>query len=191
MPEVYPTRPEAGIAAFQPVDEEAELVRRAKARQPEAWAQIYDRFHGVIYRYVLMRLRNEADAEDLAAQCFLRAFSGIDGYSYRGKPIVAWLYRIAGNLVADRIKQRRRQSAVSLDETAVNAVQLGPDATVDSIDLQRALDGLKREQREVVVLRFFLSLSIREVAQMLGKSEGAVHSLQVRAIEALRSKLSR
>jgi RNA polymerase sigma-70 factor (ECF subfamily) len=175
------------LASF---DEEAELARRARDRDGEAWATIYDRYHGVIYRYVLVRLRDEPAAEDIAAQCFVKAIAGIGGYAYRGKPMVAWLYRIAGNLIADYVKQARRHQPETAAPTEA-LLQLGPETALENIDLRRALDVLKRNQRDVVILRFYMSLSIREVASILGKSEAAVHSLQVRALETLRKHLSR
>jgi RNA polymerase sigma-70 factor (ECF subfamily) len=191
MPEASSCQYRSSGELVQPAGADADLIQRAKAREPDAWSEIYDRYHATVYRYCLVRLRHEADAEDAAAQCFLRALAGIHRYTDQGKPILAWLYRIAANLVADRVKQRQRRLESSLDEGLVSAFQLGPEATVDGLDLQRALDRLKQEQREVIILRFLLSLSMRDAAQMLGKSEAAVHSLQVRAIQALRSSLSK
>jgi RNA polymerase sigma-70 factor (ECF subfamily) len=192
MPDAFSSPRDATAAPAGHADaEEAELVRKARRREPEAWAQIYDRNYTFIYRYFYARLHNQAEAEDLAAQCFLRALAGIGGYSYRGKPILAWLYRIAANLAADRIKDRLRRSTAVLDESAVSGLQAGPEAAIENLDLLRAIDSLKRAQREVIILRFLMSLPTREVARMLGKSEAAVHSLQVRAVEALRRDLSR
>jgi RNA polymerase sigma-70 factor (ECF subfamily) len=176
------------VVVIPGLDAEAELVLRAKAREPNAWQELYDQLYPFVYRYALARLRRHEEAEDLAAQCFLRAIQGIDRYSYQGKPFLAWLYRIARNLVADHVKQKVRENTQDLDADEPS-VTFGLDAVVNRVDLLAALDLLKRKHREIIVLRFLLSLSTKEVGILLGKSEAAVHSLQVRAVESLRAKL--
>src|SRR3972149_10276331 len=78
---------------------EAELIRRAKARSPEAWTEIYTTHYAAIFRYAKARVFDETTAEDLASAVFLSALKGIDSYHYRGRPLLAWLYRIARNVV--------------------------------------------------------------------------------------------
>lgn len=172
----------------QPADAEADEVERAKLREPAVWSAWYDRYFPALYRYALARTNRREDAEDIAAQAFLRALESIDRYDYRGRPVLAWLYRITRNLVADRLRREARRPAVSLDsETA--AEPSGEDLNVRNIELQDALRRLKREHREVLVLRYLVALSNREVAALLGKTETAVYSLQARAAENLRRLL--
>jgi RNA polymerase sigma-70 factor (ECF subfamily) len=168
------------------VDDEADEVRRARRRDSETWAGWYDRHFETLYRYAYHRLGNREEAQDIAAHVFLRALLKIDGYSYTGRPVLAWLYTICRNLVADELRRSRTRDPRALPDLPQAG---GPDDLIDSIQLRTALEALKPEQREVIVLRFFVSLSIRDVAQLLGKSEAAVHSLQVRAIANLRGRL--
>lgn len=168
--------------------EEALDVRLARARDPAVWSRWYDQHFPTLYRYALARLGSREEAEDVAAQVFLQALAAIDRYRYRGRPVLAWFYRIAHNLVADRLRSPARRLAQGEGHEPEGG-QPDSESLLDGIELQRALDRLKPEQREVVVLRLRMGLSTRETAQLLGKSEAAVHSLQVRAVENLRRLL--
>jgi len=177
-------------AASRPADPEAEEVRRAKARDGATWSAWYDRYHPSLYRYAYARLGRQAEAEDVAAQVFVEALKGIDSFSYRGRPVLAWLYRIARNLVVDQIRRNvRHQNAwdrlVFPSESDPSAEQ-----AIEALALREAMNHLTGEQREVIILRYFLSLSTREVAALLGKNEVAVFSLQARALAALRRHLA-
>ena len=84
---------------------EAELVGRAKARSPEAWTEIYNTHYRAIFRYVKARVFDETTAEDLTSAVFVGALKGIESFRYRGRPLLAWLYRIARNVVASHQRQ--------------------------------------------------------------------------------------
>ncbi len=179
----------AGAEAFElPDEQEADQVRRAKERDAEVWALWHDQYYSLLYRYAAARLLTREDAEDVAAQVFLEAIKAIDRFQYRGRPVLAWLYGIARHLVSQRRRQAARISADSDPEASV----LGPEAdeSLRQLALKDALERLKREQREVLVLRFLLDLPTRQVAAAIGKSEAATYSLQVRALAALRRALS-
>ncbi len=121
---------------------------------------------------------------------FLDALKNIDRYEYRGKPVLAWLYRIARNLVIDRLRRLRR--ATESDSLTADSRNENFEASiVQSLALNEAVNRLTRDQREVVILRFFLDLPTRQIAAVLGKKEAAVYSLQVRAMSALRLDLNR
>ena len=182
----------ASLEGGRPAADETALVAALKARSDSAWSEFYDRHYSLVYRYVLARTSDASAAEDLAASVFLEALRSINSYSFRGKPIAAWLYRIARNLVSDYHKLRRRRGervdaeaaqAASRQSTVADAV----DAA--QMDLRDAVRSLKDSQREVLVLHYYLGLSLPEVAAMLGKKERAVYSLQARAIESLRLRL--
>ncbi len=203
------------VAASKPY--EAELVGRAKARSPEAWTEIYETHYRAIFRYVKARVFEEATAEDLASAVFVGALKGIDSYRHRGRPLLAWLYRIARNVVAshqrqmlgsraERLKQgldlprrviwqlmRRSQPGEAQggahDLTSVATSEGDPSMIVDRLDLRDALAKLPANQREVVILRFLVGLSAQEVAEIVGKGPASVYSLQARAILALREQL--
>jgi RNA polymerase sigma-70 factor (ECF subfamily) len=169
-----------------PAPDEADLVRRAKSREAQVWSQWYDQYYGPLYRYAFSRLSSREDAEDIAAQVFVEALKGIDGYKYRGRPILAWLYRIAHNLVAARYRKIGRASPVAGDGPAAD----DPEAALDSLVLREMVGRLTPDQREIVTLRFFAGLSTAEIARVLDKKEATVYSIQVRAVAALRRLLA-
>jgi RNA polymerase sigma-70 factor (ECF subfamily) len=170
-------------------DAEADLVRRAKEGDREAWTTLYHRHQDVIFRYSLARLHHVQDAEDIVAQTFLRAVKSIGGYRHQGKPFVSWLYRIAQNLIRDQARKAKRRPEVSLEDLDHAAFELGPEATLTRLDLMAAIDSLNSAQRDVLLLRFFVGLPMKEVAFAIGRSEAAAYSLQVRGIESLRRRI--
>jgi len=157
-------------------------VERARRRDPEVWAAWHDRYYPLLYRYAQVRLSRMEEAEDLASQVFLEALKGIDRFKYQGRPVLAWLYGIAGKLV---LKQRRQISRdpLPLDE-GVRSQKAAQDQSEARIVVWSALEKLKDEHREVLILRFLLDLPTAEVARLIGKTEAATYSLQVRALEA-------
>ena len=188
--------------------EEEELVQGAKARSPEAWSEVFNRHYRQLYVYALSRLHDPSAAEDVAASVFLEALKSIDSYTYRGRPLLAWLYRIARNVVTDHIRSQggrtgrksgpargllhflggRNEDGREMEPVAPASLDgLGGDA--QRIDLKRALEGLTGEQREVIALHYFAGFSLREVAQLLGKKERSIYSLQARGLAALRRRL--
>ena len=196
---------------------EAELIRRAKERSPEAWTEIYNTHYAAIFRYAKARVFDKTTAEDLASSVFVGALKGIDSYKYRGRPLLSWLYRIARNVVASYqrevlaprgeelkegldlpqrviwhlIRQPRRHSAgaTEMDLISIASGEGDPAMLADRLDLRNALAKLPANQREVVILRFLVGLSAQEVAEVIGKKPAAVYSLQARAILALRERL--
>src|SRR5712692_9187588 len=111
---MHEMEPQSGL----PAADEGELVRRAKGREAEVWSQWYDQYYSPLYRYAFSRLSSREDAEDIAAQVFVEALKGIGGYKYRGRPILAWLYRIAHNLVAARYRKLSRAGPLAGDGPA-------------------------------------------------------------------------
>ena len=167
---------------------EASLVARAKERSPTAWAEIYDAHYEQLYRYCYARTGDQAAAADLASRVFLEALEGIDRYVYRGRPLLAWLYRIARNLVSDHRRAAQRESAaLQHAASALEPHDPGPaSSAADRHDLQVALQRLTDDQRQVIALRFFAGFSTAEIADAMERSERAVYSLEVRALAALR-----
>ena len=167
--------------------DEKEAVRLAGALDRTVWTHWHDSYYPVLYRYAYVRLGNATDAEDVASQVFLEAIEGINRYQYRGQPILAWFYGIARNLVSRRYRLRGRYAPLDGDyEDTLNPFEAGSE---DRIAIYAALDELKPEHSEVLILRFLLDLPLREVASMIGKTEQATYSLQVRALIAMRARL--
>jgi len=165
---------------------EEDLIRRVKDRDEDAWSELYDLYYPSLYRYAFARLRSREEAEDIAAQVFLEALRGIDRFSYRGKPLLAWLYRIARNLIADNLRHQIRKDRAADLLPARDSYAPAADESLETMELLDAISKLTIDQQEVLILRFFMSLPAKATAQMLGKNETAVFALQVRAIGALR-----
>jgi RNA polymerase sigma-70 factor (ECF subfamily) len=126
-------------------------------------------------------------AEDLTAEVFLKALESIDSYTFRGVPLLAWLFRIARNIVADYFRGGAWPVEVSLEEEMVTAEGAGDvfERQFTQQHLIQALGGLTEDQQDVIILRIVDGFSVTDVAQILGKSEGAVKSLQRRALDSL------
>jgi RNA polymerase sigma-70 factor (ECF subfamily) len=171
-------------------DRIAGLVALAQQGDGEAFGQVYDAYVDSVYRYLYYRVGSHALAEDLTSETFLRALRRIDSFSWQGKDIGAWFTTIARNLVVDHVKSSRFKLEVStadmLDadrgDDGIEAEVLG---RLQSAALLDAVRRLKPDQQECVVLRFLQGLSVAETAEVLGRSEGAVKQLQLRAVRAL------
>jgi RNA polymerase sigma-70 factor (ECF subfamily) len=185
----------------QSESERLAFVDALKKRAPDARAALYDECYPALFRYVFVRTSDISVAEDVAAAAFLEALKSIDSYRYLGRPILAWLYRITSNLVSNHFKSVRRKQEQPL--SAINEhVLLGsspmlrgiggsappndPAESAQLLDIRNGLLRLRVTHREVLVLHYYLGLTLPEVALMLGKKERAVYSLHARAIEALR-----
>ena len=172
----------------------AALVELAQGGDREAFALLYDVYVDTVFRYVLVRVANRALAEDLTSETFLRAMRRIDSFTWQGKDIAAWFVTIARNLIADHVKSAKFRFEVA------TADMRDADERVDSPDtevltrlrderLVSAIRDLGPDQAECVTLRFLQGLSLADTAKVLGKSEGAVKQLQLRATRALRKAL--
>jgi RNA polymerase sigma-70 factor, ECF subfamily len=166
------------------------LVTLAKQGDAEAFGQVYDAYVDRIYRYVYYRLGSHSLAEDLTSETFLRALRRLDSFTYQGKDIGAWFTTIARNLVMDHLKSSRFRLEVTTAELLdTDRVSAGVDDEVltrlQNVALLDAVRQLKPEQQECIVLRFLQGLSLAETAEVLGRSEGAVKQLQLRAIKRL------
>lgn len=174
-------------------DEDRALAVRASGGDVTAFGLLYDRHVETIYRYVYYRVRDDAEAEDITSDVFMRALRAMPRYEPR-QAFLAWLYRIARNAVIDRARRGSRQ--VSFEDaiehpTADQVVE--PDTELlsrsDSDTLRAALAKLTPLQQEVVVLRFLEGYSTQEIASIVGKREGTVRGIQFRAIGALRQMI--
>ena len=140
-----------------------------------------------------MTVGNRHDAEDLTTQTFLRMLESIGNFRWQSAPFSAWLLRIAHNLAMDYFRARWRTQpdpdvSDREDETSVDAEALGSIAQFGMLEL---IDRLSPEQRQVLTLKFLFGFGNAETAGILGKSEGAVKSLQHRALVSLERQLVR
>ena len=171
---------------------EAELVRKARQRSAEAWSSIYEANYSKLFRYCYARCSNESIAAELASSVFLEALEGIDSFEYRGRPLLAWLYRIAHNLVTDHLRKQGREAEAIRDALVLAATHVpGPASEVaDRESVRAALEQLREDQRQLIGLRYFADATTAEIAATMHKSEPAVYSLEVRALGALRRAIS-
>lgn len=170
------------------MDADERLLVEAAQRDPARFGDLYDRHFERVYAFVVRRVRNRDAAEELTADVFHKALAGLRSYQFRGVPFAAWLFKIAGNAIADRAKRAAREKLDSGDPPEPSAQ---PDLEVAErrARLFRLVDRLPADQRRVIVERFVEERSIREIAGRLNKTEGAVKQLQFRALQNLRARM--
>ena len=172
---------------------ESRLIERAKACDEEALSELYHRHANAVFRYVYYRVGNREVAEDLVSDVFVRALEGLPSYKQTGTPFEAWLYRIAQARVIDHYRRQSVRRVVALDEQLPDVEETSPDrVAAKSDELRRAWEALTcltDEQQMVISLRFIAGHSTAEVAELLGKTEGAVKALQSRALASMRRLL--
>jgi RNA polymerase sigma-70 factor (ECF subfamily) len=139
----------------------------------------------------LRRVRDRAEAEDITAEVFHEALRSLGRFQWRGAPFSSWLVRIAANTLADRWQRAARSGGNAVESR--NGAGAEADCSVEADAEQRAIlyqlvDRLPHDQRLVILRRFLDQKSVREIAEELGRSEGAVKQLQFRALESLRNK---
>jgi RNA polymerase sigma-70 factor (ECF subfamily) len=163
-----------------------EAVARARTGDADALRFLYLRYADNVYGYVCSIVRDEHEAEDVTQQIFAKLLTTIDRYEPRQVPFSAWILRVAHNAAIDHLRARR---PVPLEE--VRPLHVADDTTGRErfADLRLALAALPDEQRDVLVLRFLIGLTPREVAERIGRSEEAVHGLQHRGRRRLRREM--
>ena len=172
---------------------EESLVRRAQQHDQTALTRIYEENFDKIYRYIVLKIGDRIEAEDMTQQVFLNAFKSISSYKPKGSPFSSWLFRIAHNQIVDYLRRKSKRATVPLEETlAGGGTDPGLEAerklTIEQLAL--AAKKLTKAQQEVISLRFAGELSVSQVAKVMGKSEGAIKALQHSAILSLRKILA-
>jgi RNA polymerase sigma-70 factor (ECF subfamily) len=174
------------------VTEERVLLERAKQYDEAALGELYDRYAPRIYAYIYRRVGDACLAEDLTSDAFVRVIRAIQSGRFWRTSFKAWLYRIAHNLVADHYRQQPPAAEVELDERLVAAEDDPASMVTERLShghLRAAIGRLTPDQQQVLVLRFGEGMKARDVADVMGKSVGAIEALQHRALAALRRVL--
>lgn len=170
------------------------LVQRARLGDPNAIGEIYETYQPAVFSYIYYRLGNVAASEDLTAEVFVRLVTNVRTYEDRGKPILAWLYTIARNLVVNFLRHEKCLEILPLDENTNtvedDAPHTGDDGRLAQHEIKAALDKLTEPQRQVVWLKFIEGYSNAEIASIVGRDENAVKSLQHRALAAMRRTIA-
>ena len=169
------------------------LVERAQRGDREALEELYLIHFDRIYSYLHVSVGNRHDAEDLTTQTFLRMLEAIGKFRWRSAPFSAWLFRIAHNLAIDHFRARRRwqpeENVPEPDADEATSAETGALEAIGRRSLLELIDDLSPEQQQVLTLKFVFDFSNAETATILGKTDGAVKSLQHRALVSLQKQL--
>jgi RNA polymerase sigma-70 factor, ECF subfamily len=164
-----------------------QLLIEAAQKNSSRFAELYEANFERVYAYVASRVRNRDEAQDVTADVFHKAFANLRRFEWRGAPFAAWLYRIAANAIADRASRAAREREIPapddppLDDPGLERIE-------QRARLFRLVRSLPKDQHRVIELRFAREMSIREIAEVMGRTEGAVKQLQFRALETLRAR---
>jgi len=175
--------------------EEKRLLKKAQNGDKEAFAELYREHVQAIFRYVYNRVSDKQLAEDLTGDVFTRMLKGLPSYQDQGKPLLAWLYRIAHARVVDHYRRVERRP----NESDVESIPISVTPDMDERLLRQqaaralrdAITYLTDDQQQVIVLRFIEGYRIEEVANVMGKKPNAIKALQHRALRSLGSRLER
>jgi RNA polymerase sigma-70 factor, ECF subfamily len=170
------------------------LVDRAQQGDRAALEELYLIHFDRIYSYLHVSVGSRHDAEDLTTQTFLKMLESIGRFRWQSAPFSAWLFRIAHNLAMDHFRSRRRwQPEEEVPEPHGSEEPSAELAAMQSIGRQSMLqliENLSPEQQQVLTLKFVFNFQNADVAKILGKTEGAIKSLQHRALGSLQKQIS-
>src|SRR5216684_170063 len=150
------------------------LLIEAAQKDPGRFGELYEENFARVYAFIARRVLNRQEAQDLTSEVFQRALGNLHRFEWRGAPFAAWLYRMAANAIADHYREKARELPWEQPEITNDEVEMADRRA----SLSRCVDRLPQDQRRVIVMRFMEERSIREIAQQLGKSEGAIKQLQ-------------
>jgi RNA polymerase sigma-70 factor, ECF subfamily len=172
------------------------LVQQAIQRDRTAFTTLYDRHVDQVYRHVYSKVSNQADAEDITQEAFVKAWKAIHKYRKTESPFIAWLITIARNLIADHYK--KRTDHVNLDDVVekspaqpLSDPERLAEAGFNRDLVKQAVLKLEGDKQKVIMMRFIDGFSYEEIAQAMNKSEGAIRVIQYRALNELRRWVKR
>ncbi|HZU20192.1 MAG TPA: sigma-70 family RNA polymerase sigma factor [Gaiellaceae bacterium] len=171
------------------------LVDRAQKGDREALEELYLIHFDRIYSYLHVSVGNRHDAEDLTTQTFLKMLESIGKFRWRSAPFSAWLFRIAHNLAMDHFRATKRwqpeEDVPEPDADESTSAETGALESIGRKSMLELIEELSPEQQQVLTLKFVFNFSNNEAATILGKTEGAIKSLQHRALVSLQKQLER
>jgi RNA polymerase sigma-70 factor (ECF subfamily) len=180
--------PENSLKVLQEAGERR-LIEAAQ-QDPSRFAALYEIHFERVYAYVWRRVGNREAAEDVTSEVFHHALANLPRFEWRGAPFGSWLMRIAANAIADRWRRGSRERTDALANDPASA-EPSPEEIEIRAQLFCLVEELPVEQRKVVQMRFAEEKSIREIAQALGRTEGAVKQLQFRGMQTLREEAAK
>ncbi|KKU14920.1 hypothetical protein A3A20_00130 [Candidatus Wolfebacteria bacterium RIFCSPLOWO2_01_FULL_45_19] len=175
------------------LDGEKNIIQRAIRGESSAFGQLYDHYMPMIYRFVLLKVGRREEAEDLTHQVFLSALQNISGYKHLGHPFSSWLYKIARNSIIDNARTKKETIPLydlDMEPHIEPAIEKTLDLNKEFNSAMKAIGQLNEEQQNVVIMKFIEGFSHKEIAEALDKNEGAIRTIQHRAIIKLKKLLS-
>jgi RNA polymerase sigma-70 factor (ECF subfamily) len=181
----------APASAWSPEQAEERLIVEAAQNDPARFAELYELNFERVYGFIARRVGDRDAAEDLTSEVFHKALANLRRFEWRGVPFAGWLLRIAANAIADRGQRAGRELAV--DDPPEASEEARADVDLEEVEqrarLFRLVEQLPADQRRVIAMRFAGEKSIREIAEELGRTEGAVKQLQFRGLQSLREQI--
>ncbi|MBP6854719.1 MAG: RNA polymerase sigma factor [Candidatus Pacebacteria bacterium] len=173
-----------------------ELIELAKAGNNEAYGKLYELFYTPIYRYLYFRLKDKEEASDLSQTVFLKVYKVLDTVEVSKNEPLAYFYTVARNTLIDY--RRKKKDLYILDNEEMPDIpssEIGIEESIDSqiefAGVEKAMQNLTEEQREVITMRFIHDMSYKEISETLGKREDAIRQLQSRALKILKENLNK
>ncbi len=175
------------------LEQDQKLVQEAQ-QNPEKFAVLYDKYFDQIYRYVYRRVSDKDTVQDLVSQTFYDALAHIKSFEWRGFPFSSWLYKIAHNNVLKWYREQSKSQKVSLDD--INELpDLNADQKLDAsrkekqLEVQKVIDQLEPEEREIIRLKFFEEISNIEIAEVMGLSANHIGVKVYRTLKKVKQLL--
>jgi RNA polymerase sigma-70 factor (ECF subfamily) len=174
---------------------DGDLLIRLQRRDPQALAELYDRYGGIVFRLIRRMVRENGTAEDLVQETFLRVWNRVGGFDSERGAVGPWLLAVARNRAIDYLRSqgRRTENTMELNETEHPALFADVPANPLHFDLarhvKRALEQLTAEQREAIELAYFEGMSQTEIAERMRQPLGTVKTWMRRALEQMRAAL--
>jgi len=165
--------------------EQERLMIEAAQKDPGRFAELYEANFERIYAFIVRRIQDRHEAEDLTAEVFHHALANLSRFEWRGVPFAVWLFRIAANAIADR----RRKAQQTVDPSLAEDLDQSSWRDIERrATLFQLVNSLPEDQRSVLVKRFVEQKAVKEIAMEFGRSEGAIKQLQFRALETLKTR---
>ncbi len=182
--------------AFKPETSEKstaeKLVVQAVNGNTDAFGELYSLFVEKIYRYIFYHVKSKTTTEDITGEVFLKAWQAIGSCKGKENTFSSWLYRIAHNQLIDEIRKRQRRPSVELENAEnISDSESSVEEYSEHQELLGVIDCLPSNHKQVIILKFIEGLDNREIANIMGKSEGAIRVLQMRALSTLKKELSK
>lgn len=169
---------------------DSSLIISIQNGEIDKFSELYELYVQKIYSFIFYKLLDKETAEDLTSETFMKALSHIETYDAKKSAFNTWLFNIARNTVIDhfRIHKNHKDLNDIWELSSLENVESDLDLTLKYEDLQQNLRKLSAKNREILMMRFWQDLSFREIAEILGKSEGSVKMQATRAVKQLKKE---